>query len=183
MRRMILLAAAVAGLASGAWAQSSPHPAAAATDLFCRGSGGSEVDRQRLQAILGGDSSGGTIGPFQFEVFELNVSNAVRSADAELSVGIIRAPGQPTAGCLVTMSEQPGFPMDDATITRAFDRWAGTQSPRFRARAESIAQDGGGYMSTWVREVNGQEELVMVITYPARVGEAPQVVVLYGLPN
>lgn len=185
MRRSLpfLAAAALVATALPAQAQRSLHPAAEATSLFCRGTGGSAEDTHRVQAILDGDSSGGVVGPFRFDAFELNVSNRVRTADAEVDVVIIRAPGEPAAGCLVTMVEQPGYAMDDRTVTRAFDRWAGAQSPRFNRRARSIAQDGGGYMSSWVREVGGQEEFVMLVTYPARVGEPPQLIVLFGLPD
>lgn len=185
MRRSLpfLAAAALAAAALPAQAQRSLHPAAEATNLFCRGTGGSGEDSRRVRAILDGDASAGVVGPFRFDAFALNVANRVRTADAELDVSIIRVPGQPAAGCLVAMVEQPGYAMDDPTVTRAFDRWAGAQSPRFQRRARSIAQDGGGYMSSWVREVGGQEEFVMVVTYPARVGEPPQLVVLFGLPN
>lgn len=177
-----LAALAFAMAATPAAAQDRRHPLTDAMDLFCRGAGGSAEDTRRIRALMDGDESAGTIGPFAFDSFRLNVPNALRMADgSEVEVSIVRVEGSPAGGCVLQMNEQPRRGVDDRTITTAFEGWAGTASPRFQRRARSIAQNGGGYMSSWARAVNGREETVMVVTYPASVGEAAKVIALYAI--
>lgn len=177
-----LTALALLTAATPAAAQPRAHPLTDAMDLFCRGASGSVEDTRRLRTLMDGDESAGTIGPFSFDPFRLNVSNALRMADGTgLEVSIVRVPDSPSGGCVLQMNEQPRRSVDDRTITRAFDAWAGGSSPRFQRRARSIPQDGGGYMSSWARAVNGRDETVMVVTYPASVGEPAKAMVLYAV--
>ena len=181
-RSLLLSLVALVVAATPAAAQDPHHPLTDALDLFCRGVGGSAEDARRLQTLMDGDESAGRIGPFAFDAFRLNVPNALRLADgSELEVSIVRVPGSSAGGCLLQMNEQSRRSVDDRTITRAFDGWAGDPSPRFQRRARSIPQDGGGYMSSWGRAVNGREETVMVVTYPAGVGQSAKVIALYAI--
>ena len=181
-RSLLLSIVALVVAATPAAAQDRHHPLTVALDLFCRGAGGSAEDARRLQNLMGGDESAGRIGPFAFDAFRLNVPNTLRLADgSELEVSIVRVTDSPAGGCLLQMNEQSRRSVDDRTITRAFDGWASDPSPRFRRRARSIAQEGGGYMSSWGRAVNGREETVMIVTYPAGVGQSAKVIALYAI--
>ena len=183
MDRSLLLSLVTLVLAATpAAAQERHHPLTDALDLFCRGASGSAEDARRLQTLIDGDESAGRIGPFAFDAFRLNEPNAVYLADgSELEVSIVRVPGSPAGGCLLQMNEQSRRSVDDRTITRAFDGWAGDPSPRLQRRARSIPQDGGGYMSSWGRAVNGREETVMVVTYPSGVGQSAKAIALYAV--
>jgi hypothetical protein len=133
-----LTALALLTAATPAAAQSRAHPLADAMDLFCRGAGGSVEDTRRLRILMDGDESAATIGPFSFDHFRLNVSNALRMADGTgLEVAIVRVPDAPSGGCVLQMNEQPQRSVDDRTITRAFDAWAGDISSGLRSRPQN----------------------------------------------
>ena len=181
-RSLLLSLLTLVVAATPAAAQDRHHPLTDALDLFCRGAGGSAEDARRLQTLMDGDESAGRIGPFAFDAFRLNVPNALRLADgSELELSIVHVPGSPAGACLLQMNEQSRRSVDDRTITRAFEGWAGDPSPRFQRRARSIAQEGGGYMSSWRRAVNGREETVAVVTYPAGIGQSAKVITLYTI--
>ena len=185
-RRMVIGAAVAATVLTGFWAgpgfgQERRHPAIQALDLVCRGVG--SVDDQRtLRDALSGQSPSGRIGPFSFSGFAPNITVPLRTdGGVEVNANLVQVPGEPVAGCLIQMFEQPGHRIDHRALASAFDDWSRDQSPRFERGMRAVEQDGGGHASTWVRDRAGVRELVALNTYPGQVAEAPNLILLFAI--
>lgn len=170
MRRSLILLGLVIGLGfpGQALAQSAGATLVRVVDAFCRGEGLEPAERETFYALREGGVPAGTLAGFSFETFELNVANPVRApGGAIIDVALIRVPGQPVSGCVVTLNDRQGLELDHGPIRRAFADWARRQSPRLSSGMNTVPQDGGGHVSGWSRTADrGQPESVVLFTRP-----------------